>query len=165
MTASDMARIIVEKSGRFSLRGSNVFFLMENVSWGLFNWGEVDLLVCSKALYLTDVEIKLSISDLRADFRKRKWRSNRFKADIKHHYYAVPKEIEVRAISVIEQHRPNSGIIVVEKKLCGSGGNEYHIESCRVLKQSKANNKAKAFPGDKLINLARLSMFRYWRKK
>ena len=168
IAASEIARIIVERSSRFGLRGSNVFFLMENVSWGLFRWGECDLLVASKALYLTDIEIKVSISDLRADFVKRKWDSEiregkSFLKDIKYHYYAIPMELKDRAIPIIEECRPNSGIIVVRKTLVGDGPSAYYTEGCQIKKQAKANGKAKPMKEKNLLNLARLSMFRYWR--
>jgi hypothetical protein len=167
LTASEIVRIIVGRSNRFSLRGSNVFFLMENVSWGLFNWGEVDLLVCSKALYLTDIEVKVSISDLNADFQKKKWdethrKGKSFLKDIKHHYYAIPKELVDRAVPIIEEFRPNSGIIIVNKVL-RDGLSKHYAEFCQVKKTAKANSKAKPMKPNSIINLARLAMFRYWR--
>lgn len=167
MTVSDISRIIVQRSQSFGLRSSAAFFIMENVSWGLFRWGECDLLICSKALYLTDIEVKTSISDLKADFLKKKWKPNHYKGkafirDIKYHYYAIPEELQTRATPILEEHRPNSGIIIVSRKLrCAES--DYYTESCKTLKKAKANSKAKALAQNKLLNLARLSMFRYWR--
>ena len=167
MNESIISRIIVQRSSLFSLRSSGVYFLMRNVSWGLFCWGEVDLLVCSKALYLTDIEIKTSIIDLKADFRKKKWGTNHlvnkeFLKDIKYHYYAIPEELSDKAISIINEFKPNSGILIIKRVLKNSGGG-YYIESCRVEKRAKANKLAKPMKTENVINLARLAMFRYWR--
>jgi len=156
LTAKDIAWTIVNRSKRFALRSSNVFFLMENVSWGLFNWGEVDLLVCSKALYLTDIEIKTSISDLKADFKKKKWGVwGNFKRDIKYHYYAIPEDLYDKAKIIIDKHQPNSGIIVVKR-------NRFDT-SCKIVKKAVASKLAKPMKERNIINLARLAMFRHWR--
>ncbi len=156
LTAKDIAWTIVNRSKRFELRSSNVFFLMENVSWGLFGWGEVDLLVCSKTMYLTDIEIKLSLNDLRADFKKNKWKIwSGFTTDIKYHYYAIPEDLYDKAKIIIDEHQPNSGIIVVKR----NGINT----SCKVVKKAVASKLAKPMKEKNMINLARLAMFRYWR--
>lgn len=70
--------------------------VVPNVSWGLLPW-EADLIVCSKAGYLTEVEIKISMSDWKADLLKAKHRASWPElAMIKRFYYAAPPELASR---------------------------------------------------------------------
>lgn len=85
-------------------RGSSPFFarrqlaVVPNVSWSMLPW-EADLLVLSRAGYLTEVEIKISLSDWKADFTKNKHRADigwRESQMIKQFYYAAPKALAAR---------------------------------------------------------------------
>ena len=60
-----------------------------NVSWGFLNH-EADLLVITKAGYLTEIEIKRTWEDFKADFRKDHTHDA---PKLSHFYYAVPKKI------------------------------------------------------------------------
>lgn len=63
--------------------------VVPNCSWGFLNH-EADLLIMSKAGYLTEVEIKRSWSDFKADFQKSHTHNDKH---IAHLYYAVPESI------------------------------------------------------------------------
>jgi hypothetical protein len=85
-------------------RGSSPFFarrqlaVVPNVSWAMLPW-EADLLVLSPSGYLTEVEIKVSLSDWKADFSKKKFGVHQDWAQaamIKQFYYAAPKALAVR---------------------------------------------------------------------
>ena len=45
--------------------------IVPNISWGAFIWHECDLFIVSKAGYCTEIEIKISKSDLKKDFEKK----------------------------------------------------------------------------------------------
>ena len=68
----------------FDLRTNLV---VPNVSWGFFSEHEADLVVVTKAGYLTEVEIKRSWTDFLADFKKRFYHAD---PRIAKFYYAVP---------------------------------------------------------------------------
>lgn len=164
LKAKDIANILVRCYGPCSLRASRAKFIMENVSFGLFRWGEVDLLVCSKSGYLTDIEIKTSISDLKADFRKKKWIDPYYRRDVKYHYYAIPEQLKDKAIELIEENQPKSGIILVKHELVDKGGvSDYYSDNAWCIKNAKMSKEARALRDKDFINLARLAMFRYWR--
>lgn len=79
-----------------------------NVSHG---WGlnyEADFIAITPSGYAAEVEIKISVSDLRADAKKAKWRDGLDKR-IKRFYYAVPKEMVPEAMAT----DPRFGIISV----------------------------------------------------
>lgn len=84
-------------------RGSSPFFarrqlaVVPNVSWAMLPW-EADMLVLSRSGYLTEVEIKISLSDWKADFQKKKFGQQDWAqaAMIKHFYYAAPKALAAR---------------------------------------------------------------------
>lgn len=66
--------------------------VVPNVDWGFLNH-EADLLVLSKAGYLTEVEIKRTWSDFMADFKKS---HTHYDKKLSHFYYAVPYSIAER---------------------------------------------------------------------
>lgn len=79
-----------------------------NVSWGLLPH-EADMLIMSKSGYLTEIEIKRSLSDLKSDFKKKHDHSSEL---IKYFYYAVPVSLVGECKNLlISNKRPVSGII------------------------------------------------------
>ena len=83
-----------------------VNLIVPNVSWGLLDY-EADIVSLTKAGYATEVEIKVSKSDLRADFKKLiQHDSNLFK----YFYYAVPDDMRDFALSIIPE---SAGLLVV----------------------------------------------------
>ena len=55
-------------------------------------WNREDMVFVSSANYVTIVEIKTSLSDWKADFKKDKWKSG-FSEYIKNFYFAVPAHL------------------------------------------------------------------------
>lgn len=69
--------------------------VVPNVDWGFLNH-EADLLVLSKAKYLTEIEIKRTWSDFMADFKKK---HTHYDKKLSHFYYAVPFSIGERVFN------------------------------------------------------------------
>lgn len=83
-----------------------VNLIVPNVSWGLLDY-EADIVSLTKSGYATEVEIKVSVSDLKADFRKPiQHDSNLFK----YFYYAVPEDMKEIALELIPDR---AGLFVV----------------------------------------------------
>ena len=57
-----------------------------------FGGGEMDLCVVTQARYLWEVEVKLSLSDWRADEKKSKWK-DKDRQYVSRFYYAVPSNL------------------------------------------------------------------------
>ena len=58
----------------------------------LFAW-EADLVVLTASNYVTEVEVKVSLSDWRADAKKDKFKDKNFAKHVKRFYYAVPEAL------------------------------------------------------------------------
>lgn len=69
--------------------------VVPNCNWGFLNH-EADLLVMSKARYLTEIEIKRTWADFMADFKKKHTHHDR---KLSHFYYAVPLSIGERVFN------------------------------------------------------------------
>lgn len=81
--------------------------VVPNVSWG-FLPHEADLLVMTKAACLYEVEIKVSLADLKADAKKKHCHESK---KIKYLYFAIPEHLLIKG----EQYIPaRAGILVVK---------------------------------------------------
>ena len=125
------------------------YLAIPNVSWGFLSY-EADLLVISKSKYATEVEVKISMSDWKADFLKYKHR--RPDPRIKYQYYAAPMELAER---YVELELPEGwGVVGVED----SGPTQ-------ILKPAIARPNPKKITDKELLILARLCCFRVWKKE
>jgi hypothetical protein len=87
----------------FAIASSELFDLrrnlvIPNVSWG-FLTHEADLLVMTKHGYLTEIEIKRSFADFKADFKKKVQHRD---CKVSKLYYAVPKGIVNKCKPLLE---------------------------------------------------------------
>lgn len=82
--------------------------IVPNISWGL-GIHECDLLCCTKAGYCTEVEIKRSVEDLKADRIKSHGHKSK---KIKYLYFAVPSYL----VQHIEHIPLRAGILVITSK-------------------------------------------------
>ena len=127
--------------------------IVPNVSYGL-GLHEVDLLIVSKSGYCTEIEIKVSISDLKADFKKEHHHKSK---KIKYFYYAIPEELKEKALPLIPEH---AGLIVVKHRL-------FHVNDiyCEIIKSPIVNKNARTLTSDELIKLGHLASMRIWTLK
>ncbi len=114
---------------------------------------ECDMLIVSKNQYLTEVEIKISLSDLRADFKKEHQHKDE---NIKNFYYAFPEEMKDKAIELIPEE---AGILIAVKKHLNSG---YEYRDIKCYRKPKINKEAKPINDIVLSRIYRLGYLRYW---
>ena len=114
---------------------------------------ECDMLIVSKNQYLTEVEIKISLSDLRADFKKEHQHKDE---NIKNFYYAFPEEMKEKAIKLIPE---KAGILIAVKKHLNSG---YEYRDIECYRKPKINKEAKPINDIVLSRIYRLGYLRYW---
>lgn len=127
--------------------------VIPNVSYGFFTWGEADLIAVTKNGYIIEGEIKASLSDLKKDNEKRKWKSPKWVKEIKKHYYIIPKDILEKGIEFV---RPESGIITYEPF-----NYEFKIKKVR---EAAVNEEAQKLENDRIVKMCRLASFRYWKE-
>jgi len=112
---------------------------------------ECDILIVTKNHYLTEVEIKISLSDLKADFKKKHQHKDE---NIKNFYYAFPAEMKEKAIELIPKE---CGILIAVKK---EAGIPYRKIEC--YRKPKINKEAKPINDIVLSKIYRLGYLRYW---
>ena len=123
---------------------------------------ECDILMVNKNRFLTEIEIKVSKSDLKADFKKK---HNHDSKQIKYTYFAIPKEME----DCLELIPNEFGVIIVRKS---TWTDKYMkkvpiIKTCYPVKvirrpKKKSNHKINDI---NLLKLYRLASMRYWKCK
>ncbi len=113
---------------------------------------ECDMLIVSKNHYLTEVEIKISLSDLKADFKKEHQHKDE---NLKNFYYAFPEEMKEKAIELIPEE---VGILIAVKK--NGDGIPYRKIEC--YRKPKINKEAKPINDIVLSRIYRLGYLRYW---
>jgi len=121
-----------------------VNMIVPNISWGL-GIHECDLLIVSKAGYCTEVEIKVSKSDLKADLKKRHGHKSRL---IKKLYFAIPDYLQ----DCVELIPARAGIITVT-----SDGRQ----RCKCIRKPEIT-AARKLTSEQYLHLGRLASMRIW---
>lgn len=136
--------------------GTRQNMVVPNVSWGL-GLHECDLLIVSGSGYATEIEIKVSKSDLKKDAEKRHGHKS---ARIKNLFFAVPKNLEP-FIEFIPEH---AGIFICEEI---RGNPEYKRGTIVVtmLRPCTSTPGAKPLTEKELRQLGRLASMRIWSLK
>lgn len=166
VTCSDIERALVRGlSAKYPYRR---WLVVPNVSWGFLNW-EADLVAVSQSGWMHEIEIKVSVSDLRRDLDKNKFKSPYkclYSEEMKtrptpgtskyihQFWYAMPEAIW----SKIESSPPipdYAGVYVIGD--LGRAG-----RSWRIAKPAIKNKFAKALTEAEQSKLLRLCMIKYW---
>lgn len=129
--------------------------MIPNLSWGLLEY-EADFVVISKSGYMTEVEIKRSLADLKADFHK----SHTHDAEqVYYFYYCVPEKIYDKAIEFLHNCKLGDCNADYPAVL-------YYTETGKIVypgfgnKYSKGKHR-KLFI-EEILQVARLGQLRYW---
>ena len=124
--------------------------IVPNISWGLIDH-ECDLLVMTGSGYLWEIEIKVSLGDLKKDAEKP---HNHFSPKIKRLYFAIPKKLE-NHINLIPER---AGIFIVKKNedINSMDWKPYFIE----IKRRPIEQKTQSISDSDKYQLARLGTMR-----
>lgn len=126
--------------------------VIPNVDWGFLNH-EADLLILSKAKYLTEVEIKRSWSDFLADFKKDHKHKDR---KLSYFYYAVPISIGEKVFNYLYegQYSCNPGFIYYNKsKVDGFSDKNYNKCGLIIYADKKESNARGIRIGSCCVNI------------
>jgi hypothetical protein len=125
---------------------TRVNIIVPCVSWGI-DIHECDMIILSKHGYATEVEIKISMSDLKKD--KNKYHGHNDDR-IKQLFFAIPKKLFNEKIY---EHIPErAGLLIVY-----SSGRVVLHRDCII------NNFARKWTDDEKIKLMHLCTMRYWK--
>ena len=124
--------------------------IIPNVSWGLFHNMEVDLLMIRPSNYATEIEIKISASDIKADLKKGHDHKSKL---IRQTYFAVPMNLV---------DNPN---IPMHFGVLGIDENSPIRYSVKLIRAAKVNKDSRKLTNDELLKLGRLASMRIWSLK
>jgi len=132
--------------------------IVPNISWG-FHWmHECDMFIVTKAGIATEVEIKISKSDLLADFKKGHDHKDR-EGRITYFYYAMPETLYEKVKDLIPTE---AGILTCYRPDWDSDGTRVYMHEKR--KPEKRKNTRKLTPEEQL-KIAWLGTMRIWSLK
>ena len=107
---------------------------------------ECDVLIVTSSGYATEIEIKISVSDFKADFAKGHHHRNAF---IKRLYYCVPSDIREKIEPMVPA---DAGLIVVDTKTLWLD----------IVKEAPARPHPKPLTHKEFLELYRLGALRIW---
>lgn len=124
--------------------------IVPNVYWGLGFYHELDMLVCYPSGYCTEVEIKVSKTDILADKKKKHGHNDE---RIRYLYFAVPESLKEYALEHIPK---NAGLLILKEWDDGAT----FVEEVR---KAKARKNAIPLTEEERIQLMRLGCMRLHR--
>lgn len=140
-------QLAIYNSKRWNIR-TDIF--VPNVSYGLLEY-EADLVILNKTGYLTEIEIKRSLEDFKADFKKGHSHND---PKIYHFYYCLPLSIKEQALKILSEKNQRIPAIL------------FYNENGEISRAGGFSQRGgrKLFIEEQL-KLARLGCFRYWNLK
>jgi hypothetical protein len=140
---------LIANSNQFSYEKN---IIVRNVKWGWRLNYEADLIVVSKSRIASEIEIKISVKDLKNDFKKHIQHKDPYNR-IRYMWYAGPAEM----CAAFEEYCPeHTGILLVEWK---DSLNNWILKTHRRPKTIYGWNKMSK---EDYFKLARLGAMRYW---
>jgi len=141
----------------------NRWLVVPRVSWGL-HFDEIDFLALSQKGYAHGVEIKVSISDLGREFKKRAYQNEEFyrnragivtqkEAWLKCEWFALPTSLIAKAEPLIPSR---FGILGIDDEV-GKYGRQVHE-----IRRAPKNPHAQPWPYEKRYLLSRNLSLKYW---
>lgn len=131
--------------------------VVPNVSWGLLDW-EADMIVLQSSGFLTEIEVKISVADLRRDADKKKHAMffDPRRLVPQRLFYAMPADVAEKAADAVPAH---AGIIIVRP--CA----DTSYNRARIVRAAKKNVAARKLTETEKFQLLRLGVMRYWTRK
>ena len=143
-------------------RGCLFFFrryaVVPNVSWGIGLSHEADLLCLSAAGVFHEVEIKVTLADLRAERNKRHTHYNKY---IRHLWFAIPDTIDIDAVKIPDY----AGLVVVS--MYDVRGKDFF--KTKIIRRPRPKRRKGAIyekPSERMIEkFLRLGVMRMWSRR
>ena len=158
MTSADIELAIIQRWPPWRT------MIVPNVSYGLFDWGESDLIQVTVSGYVKEIEIKVSIADLKREWQKRRWSTEinieRWRKLVRRYVIAMPLHL----CETAREHIPEwvgAGLIgvTIREPLVPRLGYRYFAKY--VLKP-KLNSQARPLTLEEHNQIGRLGTLRYW---
>ena len=128
--------------------------IVPNVYYGLHFNHELDLMIVTSAGWATEIEIKVSVADLKADKKKT---HDHYSNRIKYLYFAVPEELQAPALELIPER---AGLFIIRPDL-----EPFEYRKTEIVKSPTTNKHARKITTDERIKLNELATMRIWSLK
>ena len=136
--------------------GTRQNIIVPNISWGLPGMHECDLFIITKSGIATEIEIKISRSDLLADFKKGHNHADR-SGRIAYLYYVIPETMYEKCKDLIPQE---AGILTCHRP-DWDGGRIYVSEKRKPVRRKNTRK----LTIEECFKVARLGTMRIWTLK
>lgn len=149
---------------QLGLRNSDLFnqrsdIIVPNLSWSILPY-EADLIGISRSGQVTEVEIKRSLADLRADYKK----GHRHDAScVTYFFYCVPEKLVEKAKIVILENEQKRCVVPISEKDCPAL--LYYNEKGQIFHTDFGKAKRYGYhqtSSDDRENAGRMASLRYW---
>lgn len=138
--------------------GTRKHIIVPNISWGL-NIHECDLFLVRPSGYCVEIEIKISIADLKKDATKKHGHEHKL---IRELYFAIPEKM----LKHIEHIPARAGIFIVKSTEYETPSGEKYINHHAYLyRKAKINVDARTIKDSEVSTLCRLTSIRLWNEK
>lgn len=145
-------------SGRIRFALARYFNYLDHLmmtEWEI-DGGIADMLFISRAGYATEIEIKISVSDWKADQNKGKF--DRERPHVARFFYAVPEELADKVPVTIPSY---AGILIVRS---GKGLKYHSFDQVREIRAA-IRRKAQKISEQEITRLYRSAYYRFWREE
>lgn len=146
MNSTDIMRAVVRE-----LFPPRRYAVCPNVSWALLPW-ECDVLAVSPAGVVNEIEIKISVGDLRRDMKKQKWKTPGPWSHVDRFWVAGPSAMSTEMLNFSKAVGGGVGVICV-----GDTGGVEVVASAERRRERKLEIKAE--------EIHRLASLRFWDKE
>lgn len=140
--------LVCKRNSPFNFRKYNV---VANLSFGFLDY-EADLFAMNANGYCTEIEIKISIADLKNEFSKDKFKKTGFHSNkIKNFYYAMPTKIYEKVDFELVSY---AGVYVISE-----------TGKVTLKKKASPNKDAIKMSLEDQLKILRLGNMRYWTRR
>lgn len=131
--------------------------MIPNLSWGLLDY-EADFVAINRSGYMTEIEVKRSWEDFKADFRKLHTHND---ARVYRFAYCVPQGIAERCVTYIRESNPDTPDWQLPAVIYYTEDGEIGFSDLCVMDNYHAVKRRKLFL-EEMLTVARLGQIRYW---
>jgi len=137
--------------------------IVPNVSFGFDLSYEADLIVVRPSRRAIEIEIKVSIYDLRADLKKKKFQ---YPSRFHQFYYLIPQEMEKYKDEILNIINPNAGLMISKSKIrMHDNGYASNFKFIEIIRPAKINKNARKISDKEYLKLCELAAMRIWTLK
>jgi hypothetical protein len=132
------------------------YMVIPNASWGLHLLYEADLFVIGATGCPYEIEIKVSVSDFKRDFKKNKYRTMGFLDQCRGFYFAYPESIHDKVIGLVPDYA--GAIAISERRYEWTQA----VDLVPMIKKKAKMRNVRKLRDDERIQIGRLMQMRYW---